>query len=587
MARLTWLRSARRAIVVGALAVSVITVQLDTAGAASTTSSGATRVAPKGSPSVEPTELIAATPQPKVRASAAIVPGFDKFELPADDDGSTGLVKLPFAVNFYGKTYKSLYVNNNGNVTFAESLGQYTPSPLNALAVPMIAPFWADVDTRVGNAVKYGPGTVDGHSAFGVTWPAVGCYAEIDGVTNTFQLVLVSRPDTGKDNFDIEFHYGPIEWESGEASGGDSSCLGGVPARAGYTNGSVSYELPGSGLPGDFLSSNPTTGLSSQSYNSTEAGVDVFPVRSGQPGLGATNEYVALGDSYASGEGSFSYIGTAAPCYRATEGYAEQIATAYSYPLDFAACGGATIRNMVEGKSAQIDQVTKTTHLMTISVGGDSVGFSHVLASCIGGLFVKGGKGCAQRDETTAQAALAWLENGRPPGKYKLPGINSALNSGAPTEKNKVHLPGLAELYEELVARAAPGAQLIVIGYPDLFETARNPIENCQVGTAYGVDKLTIAASDVEWLNERANQLDEIVQSQAELASSKTGANIVFVDPRPAFYGGAVCDETGEEYINPLDLEYPSGKVNPEPESFHPTQEGQNILASELFGVIN
>jgi hypothetical protein len=125
-----------------------------------------------------------------------------------------------------------------------------------------------------------------------------------------------------------------------------------------------------------------------------------------------------------------------------------------------------------------------------------------------------------------------------------------------------------------------------VVGYPDLFETAVNPVVDCPVGTAYGIDQLTIAAADVEWLNERANQLDQIIKNEIALAVSNTKADIMFVDPRESFYGGGVCDQTGNEYINPLLLEYPKAKPHPKPESFHPTQEGQNLLAQELFGVI-
>jgi hypothetical protein len=543
---------------------------------------GASPPPKEAAPTVVPTAVNAL---PSALVGPPLVPGFEQFELPPNDDSSTGLVKLPFAVTFYGKTYTGIYINNNGNVTFRSALGQYTPTKLSAQTAPMIAPFWADVDTRGGNTLKYGTGTIDGHKAFGVAWPAVGCYAEIDGVTNTFQLLLIQRPDTGKGNFDIEFNYGPIEWESGQASGGDGSCLGGVPPAAGYTNGAGAvHELPGSGVTGGFLSSNPTTGLSNQQYNSGVPGVDVFPVRSGQPALGAAGEYVALGDSYASGEGSFTYASPAAPCYRSTSGYAQQIAETVPIGLSFAACAGATVRTMVEGTAAEIKKVTSNTHLMTLSVGGDSVGFSHVLASCVGGLVVKGGKGCAQRDEAAAQTALSWLESGRPPGTYTLPGIQSALSAAAPTEKNAITLPSLTQLYEQLVARAAPGAELLVVGYPDLFETAVTPVVDCQVGTVYGVDKLTVTASDVEWLNERADQLDQIIQSQAATAAANTGANIRFVDPRPGFIGGDLCDESGHEYIVPLEFEYPSGKPRLKPESFHPTQEGQEILASQLLG---
>jgi lysophospholipase L1-like esterase len=527
-----------------------------------------------------------AVPQAAV-ANSGIASGFEQFALPGNDDGSTAAVKLPFGITFYGKSYKALYINNNGNVTFGSPTSQYTPSPLSKLTSPMIAPFWADVDTRVGNVVKYGTGTVNGHPAFGVTWPGVGCYSETDSVTNTFQLLLVSRPDTGTGNFDIEFNYGLVEWDSGQASGGNGSCLGGSSAAAGYTSGKgASYELPGSGIDNALLSSNPTTGLSNQSYNSSEPGVDVFPVRSGQPTPGATNAYVALGDSYASGLGSFSYIlntkGSPAPCYRATNGYAKQIAESQHYSLGFAACAGATIGNIVTGGSAQIHQVEHGTQLITLSVGGDDVGFSHVLDDCVGGVGVKGGTGCATRDESAAQAALGWLEDGRAPGTYTLPGIQSARNASHPTSTNTTRLPSLSELYEEVVAAAAPGAHLMVVGYPDLFETAISPVTECQVGTALGVDKLNIAATDVEWLNERANQLDEVIANAVTAAASKTGANISFVNARAPLFSGGVCDTN--EYINPLLFKGATWTL--EPESFHPNETGQSLLASAIEGAL-
>lgn len=39
-------------------------------------------------------------------------------EIPANDDGSSELVTLPFPINFFGNQYSALFVNNNGNVTF-------------------------------------------------------------------------------------------------------------------------------------------------------------------------------------------------------------------------------------------------------------------------------------------------------------------------------------------------------------------------------------------------------------------------------------------------------------------------------------
>jgi lysophospholipase L1-like esterase len=299
-------------------------------------------------------------------------------------------------------------------------------------------------------------------------------------------------------------------------------------------------------------------------------------------------EYVALGDSYASGLGSFSYLtnskGKASPCFRAKEGYAEQISADEGETLGFAACAGSTISNIVLGKKAQIDEVGPNTHLITLSIGGNDIGFSHVLDDCIGGVGAKGGTGCAQRDETATQEAFVWLEIGREPGTYTLPGIESARDTKHPKVTNSTFLPSLAELYEQIVHAAAPGAQLLVVGYPELFETAIDPVERCQVGTVLGLDKLNVAASDVEWLDERAAQLDGIISDSVETAVANTGANITFVDPRSAFYGGVVCDEHAQEDINAL--LFKSFSWNVEEESFHPTQTGQNALAQEILDEI-
>jgi len=62
---------------------------------------------------------------------------------------------------------------------------------------------------------------------------------------------------SGVGNFDIEYNYNKNQWETGDASGGNNS-LGGTSAHMGYSNGSgnpgTSFELPGSGTPGSFLS---------------------------------------------------------------------------------------------------------------------------------------------------------------------------------------------------------------------------------------------------------------------------------------------------------------------------------------------
>lgn len=212
--------------------------------------------------------------------------GFTTNNLPANDDGSTGLINLGLTANLFGATYTQAYVNNNGNITFSSPLGTYTPFGLTGGGVPpIIAPFFADVDTRVGNIMTFGTDMVNGRNAFGVDWNGVGYFGEHTDKLDTFQLVLIDRGDTGAGNFDFEFNYGPMQWETGDASGG-SGGLGGECAVVGYSNGlsgssNNSFELPGSAVCGALIDGG-VDALSTHSLNSDQVGRYLFQVRNGE-----------------------------------------------------------------------------------------------------------------------------------------------------------------------------------------------------------------------------------------------------------------------------------------------------------------
>jgi len=231
-------------------------------------------------------------------ALVAIRAGFNASSLAANDDSSTGLTSLGFSapVNFFGTIASSAYLNNNGNMTFTSPLRAYTPFNLpGATGIPIIAAFFADVDTRGAGSdlLRYGTGTVGGRDAFGMTWDGVGVgyYAGHVDRLNQFQLILTERFDTGVGNFDIEFNYDQIQWETGDASGG-SGGLGGSSARIGYSGGSgvpgTFAQLPGSGVNGAFLDGGPaateliTNSLGVSIDRTTELdGRYVFQVREG------------------------------------------------------------------------------------------------------------------------------------------------------------------------------------------------------------------------------------------------------------------------------------------------------------------
>ncbi|HEX4363539.1 MAG TPA: nidogen-like domain-containing protein [Solirubrobacteraceae bacterium] len=210
--------------------------------------------------------------------------------IPANDDGSSTQVALPFTLNFLGTEFSSLFVNNNGNVTLDNPMATYTPFPLADSGAQIIAPFFADVDTRGAGSglTTYGSTTVGTRTAFCALWDGVdgvGYFSAHDDKLNKFQLLLVDRSDTGPGNFDMIFDYDQIQWETGDASGGQGG-IGGTSASAGYANGTnggngVSFELPGSRETLSFLDSNPTTGLANNSRNSAVTGRYVFPIRNG------------------------------------------------------------------------------------------------------------------------------------------------------------------------------------------------------------------------------------------------------------------------------------------------------------------
>jgi len=168
---------------------------------------------------------------------------FGTLAMGKNDDGSSSRRNLPFAINFYGNTFNNFFVNNNGNITFNNSLGTFTPSSFPISSRPMIAPYWADVDTRCSSCGDVYVGAVNEDTTI-VTWKDVGYFNAQSDKTNNFQLALRNQLNG---NFDIEFRYDRLEWTTGSASSGTNG-LGGTPAQAGFDAGdNVNFfALPGS-----------------------------------------------------------------------------------------------------------------------------------------------------------------------------------------------------------------------------------------------------------------------------------------------------------------------------------------------------
>ena len=162
--------------------------------------------------------------------------GFGENVLAVGDDNSSSAINITAVfgaqgLNFFGYDYTSIYINNNGNITFP--VPYFTPSELQ----PAQHSDHRSVLGRCGYARRGGYRhrgklnrlesvyyDLDGtNGVFTVTWDDVGYYGSHQDKLDAFQLQLVSR---GTGNFDIGFRYQTIDWTTGDANGGSGGLAG-------------------------------------------------------------------------------------------------------------------------------------------------------------------------------------------------------------------------------------------------------------------------------------------------------------------------------------------------------------------------
>lgn len=157
-------------------------------------------------------------------------------------DDCSEILDLPFSFKLYDQDYSQVSLNANGNLTFGESLEQFTPDPFCMIGYRMAAPFFSDVDIQKCGWIDY---YIDEHSLI-VTWSEVCHYRELtdsaSGLVNTFQLVLTDGiPAAIKDTLlpldaTLVFSYGDMQWTTGKASKGEGG-FGGTAATVGINEG--------------------------------------------------------------------------------------------------------------------------------------------------------------------------------------------------------------------------------------------------------------------------------------------------------------------------------------------------------------
>ncbi|MGH9919881.1 MAG: SGNH/GDSL hydrolase family protein, partial [Nitrososphaerales archaeon] len=252
----------------------------------------------------------------------------------------------------------------------------------------------------------------------------------------------------------------------------------------------------------------------------------------GELGIAAV-KYVALGDSFSSGEGNPPFIDETA-CHRSELAYPELLehGVLENLPLAFVACSGATT---VTGQN-QFESLTNETKVVTVTFGGDNLGFANILKYCLI-------LGCPESEGLGIKA----MQN--------IPERIAALKST------------LVADYQEILADA-PNAAVYVLGYPYIFPPHPGKLQFClKKGFMFPGDLSRLAAWET--------QLDEVIRE----AVAASGANVTYVEPNNLFAGHDVCSQS--TWFNPIGSWFTNG--HHVEYLFHPNAAGQSALEESLI----
>jgi hypothetical protein len=355
----------------------------------------------------------------------------------------------------------------------------------------------------------------------------------------------------------------------------------------------------------------------SGTYFSLEGALDAASLKAREGHL--IGRYVAVGDSYSSGEGATDddagdpvfQDGTdtsSNKCHRSDRAYGARIKADQHVSSDdfvFKACSGAILADFVAdlGKAGQWtdgpqlnavsakDHPRSDTGLVTLSLGGNDAGFPFVLDDCVDGFgHGRGENGCLNSISRHLADAKKLLADGgtivvNPDDKVQ--GISNAswkfcdktcvkAHAVFGTSKYVTTVPSLAGLYNE-IHRRAPSARIRVLQYPYLFPA--NPPKKCTAGQFHAIlatHSYTLTQKEMLRINTAIYDLDSLIANQVILALHP-GEDIREVDPRPAFSGHEIC--SANPWINGVVFRGHFLPTAQSPFSFHPTSTGQRHFA--------
>ncbi|KAL1264772.1 hypothetical protein QQF64_005127 [Cirrhinus molitorella] len=129
-------------------------------------------------------------------------------------DGSSSAIQLSSPFLFFGRTYRQIYVNNNGHLTFNQPLSQYVPNTFPSYgSQDIIAGLWTNLDNHERGVISYQQYTsgnvltratqdINAHFpnlTFSASWVFVATWDKVvyfnTSTETSFQVVLISGSD--------------------------------------------------------------------------------------------------------------------------------------------------------------------------------------------------------------------------------------------------------------------------------------------------------------------------------------------------------------------------------------------------------
>ncbi|BEL05567.1 hypothetical protein Q0Z83_037580 [Actinoplanes sichuanensis] len=267
------------------------------------------------------------------------------------------------------------------------------------------------------------------------------------------------------------------------------------------------------------------------------------------PASAATSiRYVAMGDSYSSGEGTYAVnsrydLGTADDCHRSDLAWGRMLAADPANRLSIAhlACSGALTKHITtatqNGAEPQINRLKRLNprpELVTMTIGGNDAGFGKVAEAC----YVWGGKKCSDAINAAGKAI-------------------DRLADCTDSREAADGYTCLKEVYRA-VKDQVPTGRVVIVGYPRLFATGLRAYTRCS------------------WANGLPGSLgkmnDLVIKMNGQILAQTRLAGVEYVDVTDTMKGHELC--TDPSWMRSITA--PSGKWNTI--SAHPMKEGQNAI---------